>query len=263
MKAASFCRCREEHTCALCLAVKRSGQRPLYASLSASVGWMRSARRAGSTQASNPTVSITADVISSASAHVREVHLRRERHEQHEHGVAGGDAAADEHERPARRCRRAGAPGLAPSAARSPISRVRRATLTDISEKIPAAERNRPRPTTADDRAGHDHLRHVLAPGEHRRAAARRRAAGRRRVRRRWRERAAPAPPGRRPSARPSPAETPSRATPRGTRTGPRRDRWASCRCREPCRRSRATAPASPGRSRHIARAGRPDSRRS
>ena len=38
---------------------------------------------------------------------------------------------------------------LAPSAARSPISRVRRATLTDISEKTPAAERNRPRATTA------------------------------------------------------------------------------------------------------------------
>ncbi len=33
--------------------------------------------------------------------------------------------------------------GLAPSAARSPISRVRRETLTDISEKIPNADRNR------------------------------------------------------------------------------------------------------------------------
>ena len=43
---------------------------------------------------------------------------------------------------PAKRAR------LAPSAVRSPISRVRRATLTDIREKIPAAERNSPRATT-------------------------------------------------------------------------------------------------------------------
>ena len=33
--------------------------------------------------------------------------------------------------------------GLAPSAVRSPISRVRRETLTDISEKIPSADRNK------------------------------------------------------------------------------------------------------------------------
>ena len=33
--------------------------------------------------------------------------------------------------------------GLAPSAARSPISRVRRETLTDTSEKIPSADRNK------------------------------------------------------------------------------------------------------------------------
>ena len=39
-------------------------------------------------------------------------------------------------------------PWVAPSAARRPISFVRRATLTDISEKIPAAERNSPSATT-------------------------------------------------------------------------------------------------------------------
>jgi len=58
---------------------------------------MRSARLGGSIQASNPTVSITAEVVSKRVRHIGQVDLRQERHDQHE--VPGSNGASDEYDR--------------------------------------------------------------------------------------------------------------------------------------------------------------------
>ena len=111
------------------------------------MGLILSARRAGSTQASSPAPSITADVTAIQAANDTTSSAGRP--------VGPPPSATKSSTRPppavtplpistmawatilASTWR-----GLAPSAIRSPISRVRRDTLIDISEKSPMADRN-------------------------------------------------------------------------------------------------------------------------
>ena len=139
---------------------RRLGAPPaaVQASLRASVGLILSARLAGPMQASRHAASITADVTprypaksatSSAGRPEGPAPSATDNSRRAPPAVMPLPMSTMARDRmPASRWR-----GLAPSAARSPISRVRRETLTDTSEKMPSADRNKTSAVTADLRS--------------------------------------------------------------------------------------------------------------
>ena len=196
-----------------------------YPSRRAVVGSIVSTRRAGSTHASNPTTSIIADVrirafsTNDIPASPPPIHT------------------TDRMKRfpatmppPTRRTARekiptSSRPVLAPRADRNPISRVRRATVTDISEKIPAADRNNPSATTPASADAETTAGSRYATSNHRAAASLRAASPDQRSTQ-WRERARRRSPDRCRHECPWSAATSCAAAPREIRTALHPDPW-------------------------------------